>query len=692
MSYSNIEIKNVKSIFESETINNEIFNKHLNTAWKRIENGDDPEDVFNIDGYWHLGGIRVELDGRYNWLWMTRDGYSLLSDEWYIDMAQRFYYGWLKVSKYFEDDDTELINFINDNGEYLSKEWFVKATNFDANGNAVVEYDGKYIDIFDNNGNSKLDQYGTDWKCVWGDVFIGGNSIISSYNDGNEKFILLNDNNIVTISGECEFDDYEVLKTEDNNRFVVLTYITYRTHKNVTYLYDTEHKTVVFSNIPFQRIKELNDNYGLFLGETDNGIVVLQLNENEPIISDYYDDVDDISYYHYIPVRNYDGYYILDFKTLKPIIDTPYDEIIEHDSFILGEKNSKQFVILHTGELFDKNGFDNIKEDNYDPGLVIVERNGMWNIISFYNNNARYLLQTWSSTEPSGPYYDNNEFEDYFIVTIDNKKCKLVSKPNNNYELVKESMEQNIDEEISPDDIDLSSFDIKDKLCPDLWENEKLKPLARRTLLQIAKDFIEHLEIGDEVEDITVTGSLANYNWDEDYSDVDLHIIMDFQYISDDPEILKKFFDAERKSWNKEHNNITIYGYPVEIYIQDINEEHHSSGVYSILTDEWLTRPSKNYFKQYDTDYHNVQDATSSLMNKIDNLENRLNNNDGVENVYVQASTLFDKIKDIRKSGMGTDTPEMSDGNLIFKSLRRSGYIEKLLDIRTKAFDMIHSI
>jgi hypothetical protein len=53
---------------------------------------------------------------------------------------------------------------------------------------------------------------------------------------------------------------------------------------------------------------------------------------------------------------------------------------------------------------------------------------------------------------------------------------------------------------------------------------------------------------------------------------------------------------------------------------------------------------------------------------------------------------LFDKIKDIRKSGMSTRNPEMSDGNLIFKTLRRSDYIEKLLDIRRTAYDMINSI
>ena len=45
--------------------------------------------------------------------------------------------------------------------------------------------------------------------------------------------------------------------------------------------------------------------------------------------------------------------------------------------------------------------------------------------------------------------------------------------------------------------------------------------------LEAAKLFIDKLPFEVDVEDITLTGSLANYNWSS-YSDVDLHIIIDF--------------------------------------------------------------------------------------------------------------------------------------------------------------------
>ena len=40
----------------------------------------------------------------------------------------------------------------------------------------------------------------------------------------------------------------------------------------------------------------------------------------------------------------------------------------------------------------------------------------------------------------------------------------------------------------------------------------------------------------------------------------------------------------ERLSFCKEEQ-IKIYGFDVELYIQDINEKHISNGIYSLLTD-----------------------------------------------------------------------------------------------------------
>ena len=105
-----------------------------------------------------------------------------------------------------------------------------------------------------------------------------------------------------------------------------------------------------------------------------------------------------------------------------------------------------------------------------------------------------------------------------------------------------------IDEMISPEEIDVDSFEVKDTLHPRFWnEEQQLDVHIRRALLVIAKDFIDEYSLGEYViDDIIMTGSLANYNWSEEFSDIDLHIIMDTTQLSEDPSLAKSISDA---SW-----------------------------------------------------------------------------------------------------------------------------------------------
>jgi hypothetical protein len=64
---------------------------------------------------------------------------------------------------------------------------------------------------------------------------------------------------------------------------------------------------------------------------------------------------------------------------------------------------------------------------------------------------------------------------------------------------------------------------------------------VREQLLQIANDFYQQTDIDADIKDIILTGSLANYNWSEKYSDYDLHILIDFKDVSDDVELVKKY-------------------------------------------------------------------------------------------------------------------------------------------------------
>ena len=105
-----------------------------------------------------------------------------------------------------------------------------------------------------------------------------------------------------------------------------------------------------------------------------------------------------------------------------------------------------------------------------------------------------------------------------------------------------------IDEMISPEEIDVDSFEVKDTLHPRFWnEEQQLDVHIRRALLVIAKDFIDEYSLGEYViDDIIMTGSLANYNWSEEFPDIDLHIIMDTTQLSEDPSLAKSISDAMR--------------------------------------------------------------------------------------------------------------------------------------------------
>jgi hypothetical protein len=260
-------------------------------------------------------------------------------------------------------------------------------------------------------------------------------------------------------------------------------------------------------------------------------------------------------------------------------------------------------------------------------------------------------------------------------------------------------MRTDIFETTNKEDVDLSSFELKDELNPRFWNGGKLDILARRKLLTIARDFISKFEIADfQIEDVIMTGSLANYNWDENHSDVDLHILVDFEDINDDTELVKEFFNAVKDRWNKTHTGIRIYGYPVEVYVQDVNEKHTSTGVYSVLYDEWITKPSKDNFNDTDVDEDNVQEMVAMFMNEIDDIEEQyllakdeIGDHD-IQSLLDDAEQLNDMIKAVRKSDLGSSGNEISAGNLIFKSLRRNGYIEKLRDVKTKIYDLMNSL
>ena len=207
----------------------------------------------------------------------------------------------------------------------------------------------------------------------------------------------------------------------------------------------------------------------------------------------------------------------------------------------------------------------------------------------------------------------------------------------------------------------------------------------REKLLKIGQDFFEDTEIKTDVVDIVLCGSLCNYNWSEKYSDYDLHIIVNMKDIDDNLELAEKLCDYAKKMWNTKHD-IKIEGYDVEVAIQDSDELDNSirdgrmGGVYSLLHDQWIKKPQR---VEFEPDEKLIRMKAETVMSSIDELD--------IEEDYAEfkdkLNKIWKKIKDFRKSGLESEGGEFSVGNLVFKLLRRNGYINKVIEMKNKSYD-----
>ena len=248
--------------------------------------------------------------------------------------------------------------------------------------------------------------------------------------------------------------------------------------------------------------------------------------------------------------------------------------------------------------------------------------------------------------------------------------------------------------DLSNPDFDLSSFKPQKQLNPKIWVNGKINSRVRLRLLDIADDFISSLEVDwVKPDDIILTGSLANYNWSK-FSDFDLHILMDFKKVDNRTNFVKDYFDSKKSIWNEKHENLKIYGFPVEVYVQDTNEEHTASGIYSLERNEWIKEPEPNRIKAIKLDKFLIKEKVFKFMKAIEKLESDCERSDdeySAEEVAKKVKDLFDKIKSMRREAL-KHGGEMSVGNIIFKCLRRFNYIGRLADVKSKTYDKIYSI
>lgn len=209
-------------------------------------------------------------------------------------------------------------------------------------------------------------------------------------------------------------------------------------------------------------------------------------------------------------------------------------------------------------------------------------------------------------------------------------------------------------------------------LNPKLWDHDNLKPEVRGALLRMAEDFLDFVDVPVEVLDIVVTGGNANYTYTAD-SDIDLHIIADFDQIECDREAAE-LFDTKRLLYKRQHR-LEIHGVPVELYIEDHRTPGVTAGQFSVAQDRWIRKPSKHVPK-YNSE--TVKQAVRTWHRIL-----RMATMTGDLKTCRRALKLLRKY---RQQGLKTPAGEFSVANLVYKSLRN----DQVVDAMSRLIDRLH--
>lgn len=214
-----------------------------------------------------------------------------------------------------------------------------------------------------------------------------------------------------------------------------------------------------------------------------------------------------------------------------------------------------------------------------------------------------------------------------------------------------------------------------------IWNGTKLDPFVRKRLLKIATDFVDTLNLAKNIKpnDVHLTGSMANYNWHKS-SDLDVHIVIDFKKIDCNQKIATEYLHDEASIWN-EHHRITVRGHEVEVYIQNIGEKVYAGGTYSLLKGEWVKFPKHIKMPPKDE----VKKKALVIAKSIDKLSAQIKKSDP-ETVHKKLQAIRNRIKKMRQRALASQGEGAVD-NHVFKYLRQSGHMKKLVDSAREAYD-----
>lgn len=247
--------------------------------------------------------------------------------------------------------------------------------------------------------------------------------------------------------------------------------------------------------------------------------------------------------------------------------------------------------------------------------------------------------------------------------------------------------------EMNANNITFNSFEMKQELNPKFWVDGKMVDEVKKHLLSIANDFIDELTVPwIKPKDIIITGSLANYNWSR-YSDVDIHIIYDFKKVlRNKEEFVSDYFRTKREMWKKKHTKLNVFGFNVEISVEDVDDKNPDTGRYSLINDTFIIEPID--YQDAKINEKSVKNQALKYIKTIDDLEKSIKEESDtkkLERLGEKVVKLIDKLKEMRKEGLNSSKGEMSSGNICYKILRRTGHLDKIWNLIDLSYDKANS-
>ena len=318
-------------------------------------------------------------------------------------------------------------------------------------------------------------------------------------------------------------------------------------------------------------------------------------------------------------------------------------------------------------EAHDSNLLDLIKSAGYDG---ILQPEGCWDITP----DKIYIPFKMTQFKYAKP----------FVYRDDGSLIPLSQRFKSSSADIRESVDIATLVEAETRRLDIASLKVRDELSPDFWTGTSLILSAYRKMLRIGNFFFESLDLGEDIryEDIVFTGSLAGYNWSR-YSDVDIHIVLDYTKVNEDEELVGELLRAKTANWESKHQ-IEIEDYPVQLFVERAGEGRHANGSYSLTRGEWIDTPEK-----VDTQIakKSISRKAHKIIKEIDTVEQMLESQD-YRKALETARNIKSHIRRMRQAGLDSGG-ELSTENLVFKVLRRGNEIERLSNLVVKAYDTL---